>query len=422
MFQMFNCLLLLRPTESATLFAQQLGRGLRRAEGKSHLTVLDLIGQHRKEFRFDQRLSAILDRRRGSIKDQVEAGFPFLPAGCTVDLDRKSTEVVLENLKEASRHSMPARIVDDLKQAGPEMGLAEFLEKYEHRVESIYRSKCSWTGFRKEAGFSAFESSDAELEALALRNLSRLTHLDDPERGGFYGSLLARDESPRPLNFSERQRRLTTMLAWGLGSGKSGRESLDEFFADLWKEDAVKAELRQLLGVVADRAYTNPLLFDANSEIPLDVHARYSREEIVAALGFGEGIKPKITQGGVLWVPQAESDVFFIDLHKAERDYSPTTMYRDYAINRELFHWESQSRQAPHQPMVQRYINHRERGTKVQLFVRERKQGELGTMPFTYLGPADYVSHQGEFPVQFTWRLRTPMPAELFESARSVAA
>ena len=43
-------------------------------------------------------------------------------------------------------------------------------------------------------------------------------------------------------------------------------------------------------------------------------------------------------------------------------------------------------------------------------------------MPFTFLGPADYVSHKGEYPVQFTWKLKTPMPAELFESARSVAA
>ncbi len=97
-------------------------------------------------------------------------------------------------------------------------------------------------------------------------------------------------------------------------------------------------------------------------------------------------------------------------------------MYRDYAINRELFHWESQSRQSPHQPTVQRYINHEQRGTRVLLFVRERKTFELGTQPFTFLGPVSYVDHRGERPVAFTWRLPTPMPEELFEIARSVAA
>jgi hypothetical protein len=159
-----------------------------------------------------------------------------------------------------------------------------------------------------------------------------------------------------------------------------------------------------------------------SDDIPLSVHAQYSREEIIAALGSGEGVKPKITQGGVLWVPEAASDCFFVDLHKAERDYSPSTMYRDYGINRELFHWESQSRQAPHQPMVQRYINHRDQDSNILLFVRDRKRSELGTMPFTFLGPAEYVSHKGEYPVQFTWKLKTPMLAELFESARSAAA
>ena len=122
-------------------------------------------------------------------------------------------------------------------------------------------------------------------------------------------------------------------------------------------------------------------------EFPLTLHARYSRAEVVAALGFGDGAQAKGDPGRHPWVEQAQSDVFFIDLHKAERDYSPTTMYRDYAINRELFHWESQSRQTPQQPTVQRYINHGREGTRVLLFVRERKTFELGTQPFTFLGP-----------------------------------
>jgi hypothetical protein len=158
----------------------------------------------------------------------------------------------------------------------------------------------------------------------------------------------------------------------------------------------------------------------AVNDVPAAVS--YSRQEVVAALGFAEGVKPKVTQGGILWVPRAASDVFFVDLHKAERDYSPTTMYRDYAINRELFHWESQSRQTPNQPTVQRYINHRATGSDVLLFVRERRNFELGTQPFTFLGPVEYVDHRGERPVAFTWRLPVPMPESLFEVARSVAA
>jgi hypothetical protein len=213
-----------------------------------------------------------------------------------------------------------------------------------------------------------------------------------------------------------------TMLAWGLGSGTAGHEILADFLEALWREDAVRDELLELFDVIDQRSSTRASPSLLPSEIPLALHARYSRQEVIAALGFSEGVKPKVTQGGILWVPQAKSDVFFVDLHKAERDYSPTTMYRDYAINRELFHWESQSRQTPRQPTVQRYISHRSQGTRILLFVRERKTFELGTQPFTFLGPADYVEHHGERPVAFTWRLPMPMPETLFETARSVAA
>jgi superfamily II DNA or RNA helicase len=420
-----DCLLLLRPTESATLFTQQLGRGLRQAEGKSHLTVIDLIGQHRKEFRFDNRLTAIVDRRRGPIADQVEAGFPFLPAGCSVELDRQSTEVVLENLREATRRSRPARMVADLKQAGESITLAEFLDPdhYDHRIEDVYRgSDRCWTSLRRQAGLSTAEAFDAEFEKGALRNLSRLAHVDDAERSTFYRDLLARDRAPDIEQMDTRQQRLLTMLAWGLGSGRSGRSDLGSYLEDLWKEEVVRDELLQLLAYLEGVSRTRSVGLSLAPEIPLSVHARYSREEILAALGSGTGVNPRSSREGILRVDEAQADAFFVTLKKAERDYSPSTMYRDYAINRELFHWESQSGQAPHQPTVQRYINHRDEGRNILLFVRDRKRNELGTTPFTFLGPAEYVSHEGEYPVQFVWRLKTPMPAELFESARSVAA
>ena len=416
-----DCVLLLRPTASATVFTQQLGRGLRRAAGKSHLTVIDLIGQHRREFRFEDRLQAILDTRRGRVIDQVAADFPFLPAGCTVDLDRQSREIVLDNLRAAVRRSRWATLVADLRAEPDSTRLGEFLDRHDHRLEDVYR-RGTWTRLRREAGRTTAPSSDPALETHMLKALTRLTHIDDPERVAFYREQFLGSKPPRERDLDERHKRLITMLAWGLGSGGSGCETIAGFLEALWREDAVRDELLQLLDVIDQRSTTTASPSPLPSEIPLTLHARYSRQEVIAALGFGGGVKPKVTQGGILWIPQAKSDVFFVDLHKTERDYSPTTMYRDYAINRELFHWESQSRQTPRQPTVQRYINHGSEGTRILLFVRERKTFELGTQPFTFLGPADYVEHHGERPVAFTWRLPMPMPEALFETARSVAA
>jgi superfamily II DNA or RNA helicase/HKD family nuclease len=415
-----DCLLLLRPTESATLFTQQLGRGLRRAKGKSHLTVIDLIGQHRAEFRFEDRLRAIADPRRGPVAEQVERGFPFLPVGCAVELDRKSHEIVLKNIKAAVQQRRWGALVQDLVDAPPDTTLVDFLDRCALDVGNLYRNRHCWTELCREAGREMPPASDARFEAQTLATLGRLTHIDDPERVHFYSEALKSAEPPN-LDTDERSRRLLTMLAWGLSSGKD-HKSLKRFFAALWAESTVRDELVELLTVLDARSRAAPQPSPLDPEIPLTPHARYTRQEIVAALGFAEGAKPKVTQGGVLWIPEARSDVFFVDLRKAERDYSPTTMYRDYAISRELFHWESQSRQAPHQPTVRRYIEHSQQGTNVLIFVREQRRDALGTAPFHFLGPASYVSHEGERPVAFTWRLQTPMPEELFEVARSVAA
>jgi superfamily II DNA or RNA helicase/HKD family nuclease len=417
-----DCLLLLRPTASATVFAQQLGRGLRRAARKSHLTVIDLIGQHRREFRFDDRFSALLDTKRGTVISQVRDDFPFLPAGCNVDLDRQSREIVLENLKAAVYRTRWATLVTDLRSEVDGTELVDFLERHTHRIEDVYRGGRSWTSLRREAGHATAAAADRQLEVQSLKAMGRLTHIDDPERVVFYREVIQAASPPRDRAFDERHRRLLTMLAWRLGSGNAGTESLSNYFGALWAEEAVRHEIAELLRALDARSRTRASPSVLPPEIPLTLHGRYAREEVVAALGYATGAKPKVTQGGILWVPESRSDVFFVDLQKSERDYSPTTMYRDYAINRELFHWESQSRQSPVQPTVQRYIRHDQEGTNVLLFVRERKTFELGTQPFTFLGLASYVEHRGERPVAFTWRLASPMPEELFEVARSVAA
>jgi superfamily II DNA or RNA helicase/HKD family nuclease len=418
-----DTVLLLRPTASATVFTQQLGRGLRRARGKSNLTVIDLIGQQHREFRFDDRLKAILDARRGKISEQVENEFPFLPAGCTVDLDRQSRDIILENLKAAVRRSRWKTLVEDLRREQDGIRLSEFLRKYDHRLEDIYKQPGrSWTQLRRDARHSTLQPSDPEFERQILRALSRVTHIDDPERVGFYGSTLNGSEPPVMAALDERQRRLVTMLAWDLGAGSTSFASLDHFFLALWRERSVRRELIELLEVLDRDSTTRSRPSQLPPEVPLVLHAKYTRTDVLAALGIGDGLKPPPSREGLSSTSDGKYDAFFVDLQKSEREYSPTTMYRDYAINSELFHWESQSTQAPNQPRVRRWIQHQELGGSILLFVRDKRRSEIGTQPFTFLGSVTYVEHHGERPVAFTWKLPEQMPEELFEVARSVAA
>ena len=158
------------------------------------------------------------------------------------------------------------------------------------------------------------------------------------------------------------------------------------------------------------------------AEVPLALHARYSRAEVIAALGFGDGVKPKVTQGGILWMPEARCDVFFVDLRKAERDYSPTTMYHDYAINRELFHGNHNRAKPRTNRRCSATSTTRPRDRACCSSFANVKRSSSAHKPFSFLGPVSYVDHRSERPVAFTWRLSVPMPEELFEIARSVAA
>jgi hypothetical protein len=202
---------------------------------------------------------------------------------------------VLDNLKAAVRRSRWLTLVSDLRAEPEGTTLLQFLDHRAHRLEDVYRGERSWTQLRRDANHTTPEPSDRELERRSLTALGRLTHIDDPERVAFYRELLNQSEPPRVEEFDERQRRLLTMLAWGLASGSSAAASLSTFFAMLWREAAVRAELLELLD---DRSRTGATPSGLPPEIPLSLHARYSRQEVIGAPGYASGVKPKVTQAG----------------------------------------------------------------------------------------------------------------------------
>ena len=154
-------------------------------------------------------------------------------------------------------------------------------------------------------------------------------------------------------------------------------------------------------------------------DCPLDLHCTYSRDQILVAMDF---MKPATVREGVKYIHDKAVDLLFVTLNKSEKDYSPTTMYNDYSINEELFHWQSQSATTVTSPTGIRYINQRKKGSRILLFVRENKKDRIlaTTESYTFLGTVEYVEHSGSKPINITWRLSRPIPAKFYKKSNKL--
>jgi len=250
-----------------------------------------------------------------------------------------------------------------------------------------------------------------------------MASIDDMERISTWSGWLEAHGPPTVEALSMGQQRLAAMLFFTFWPDGGRWPSIQAGFDHLWAHPAVVAEAIELLAIMAERIEHVPVqLGPAFIDVPLLVHCRYSREELLAGLGRATLSRPPSNdREGVRYVEDVQADVFTFTLQKSERDYSPTTMYRDYAISQELIHWESQSTTSLESRTGQRYLRHRELGTYVLLFARETEKDDIGTRSFLFLGPASYVSHQGSRPIAITWRLEQPLPADFFATAQVLA-
>jgi superfamily II DNA or RNA helicase/HKD family nuclease len=413
-----DTVLFLRPTESPTVFLQQLGRGLRQAQGKLVLTALDFVGHQRKEFRFDKRFRALTGQTRKGLQRQVEQGFPFLPSGCQIVLDKVTQEAVLQNLRDQVTGTR-REIVAELRAHGRQ-DLQTFLSESGIELSDVLRDRRSWTNLRREAGIPT--PNGGKHEATLLRRVRALAHVDDPTRMRAYRALLA-DDAPPYDELGTDQQLHAQMLFFSLWPNGGGFQSFGAGLAALRSEHALRDELIQVIDITMDRARHRTLqLAGKLASLPLRVHASYQREEILTALRYANlERRPSTFQQGVVFSPEINTDAFLVTLHKSEADYSPTTMYRDYAISPSLFHWETQSATSVTSKTGQRYIDHRQRGSNIFIFARAHIETEMGTSPYVFLGPATYVNHTGDRPIAITWRLQDPMPTDLFQAASVVA-
>lgn len=408
-----DTLLLLRPTNSATVFLQQLGRGLRRTETKPVLTVLDFIGQHRAEFRFEEQFRALTNLTRNRLVDHIERDFPQLPSGCQIILEGKSKDLILDNIRTQLGATIKTLVTEAKAYDTPR--LADYLRESRREIKELYKSDNSWTTVLRKAGL--VEDPAPSEEAALLKRVHAFLHIDDPERARAYRRLLS-DDAPTYEALNPTDQTYAHMLFFNLWDNAGGFTSFQQGLESLRSQHVFRDELRQVLSYVIERSDHFPIpLSGPHRHIPLKVHSAYNRSEILAALGvarFG-GQMPRSFAQGVQWVDEIQTDALLITLEKNEKDFSPTIRYKDYALSPTLFHWESQNATAETSRTGLRYRHHEQQGSHVLLFMRRYKNNDMGkSQPWMLLGPATYVEHTGSKPMAITWRLQHELPADVW--------
>ena len=440
-----DTLLMLRPTQSLTLFLQQLGRGLRRAPLKSVLTVLDFVGHQNKNFMIHSKYRAFA--RQGALTvDDIES--PELPAGCYFSLDEVTQKQVLKKIRESLRMNKNALLdtaksyLENMQQNSAEPDIrptvVDFINHYGLGLPHIYgRSSevtlpgvtkpvaTTWTSLQAASGLypDLVVPFQNNISIEVNRRVKVLKHVNDNFRIDAYLELLNTDILEQDM--TDEQRRYAWMLLFSvwpnaMWEGSTERFSLDEGLATLRMNRGILQELESIWrrNAILDTNSTLPL-FEGEG-VPLRTHAYYSREELFAGLGGQEGSfgVPTGFREGVKTFNSSNTTALVVNLEKSEKHFSPTTMYKDYAISTSEFAWDSQNPTTPESQPGQLFQHHEELGHRIVLFVRRNKKDAIGTSPYMCLGTVKYISHEGSKPMHIRWSLDRPMPASMFQTAK----
>lgn len=426
-----DTVLFLRPTESLTIYLQQLGRGLRLADGKICLTVLDFVAQANQSYNYESRFRALVGRTTNGIQKEIEDGFTFLPRGCSITMERQAQEYILKNIKEAifNLRRLRKEVKYFTQNTGRELTIENFIENFDLDWRVIYKTPGSWARLKVQAGLAvdAFDENSKYIKLLE-GGLARLYHTNSYEYLNYLQTLLLNGmrQVARPTSRQKEFFELFYYTIWMNDPEKVCKETcIPDVIKD--KNQAVLSlndlswfmeELRFLINLRISQLCktTRWINIDENTEIEL--YGCYSADEVHLLL---EGKLGRWQVFGTQYNYEKKIAMVFVTLNKSDKEYSPSTLYEDYAISPEQFHWQSMNKVTKESEEGKRIINQRNNGWKFILFVRDSKEDKYGnTNGYYCLGLMDFNSCYGEKPLNVVWDMQNQIPGFILESAKAI--
>jgi len=436
-----DTLLFLRPTESLTIFLQQLGRGLRVTNDKECCTILDFVGNSRPEYDFSHKFRAMVGKTNQAIAKEIKQGFPHLPLGCRIELQEKTQAMILENISQATlnKNKLISLIANYPHATHLPLTLTNFLHIHPNiTLEDIYKVKCGkfggWSVLLDASKKKEIAPENKPLYAAYYRAINnRLLNCSSISYLRFIKELCENNFSISALNTDKNSQNHQQQFAlmchydfWDKTGKPLGFSDVAESLLAL-RNTILLSELASVISMLIERLEVSE--FDmprVNNAVvdssPLKMHVRYPKEHILVAFGDSVFTKKSSSREGVLNIANANTELLFVTLNKCEKQFSATTMYHDYAISPTLFHWQTQNSARPNSGRGLGYITQKETNKTFLLFVREQGKDESGrTMGFVNFGPVDFVKYEGCQPMNITWKLKHPMPAYLWHETAKLA-
>jgi len=416
-----DTVLFLRPTESLTVFLQQLGRGLRLADGKDCLTVLDFVGNARPEYDFETKFRALIGKTTTSVQKEIEDDFPHLPLGCSIVLEKKTKETILENIRKATSlnvNQLITKIINFQHQTDLPLTLNNFIELYHIPIQTIYK-KDSWSRLCQRAGvLPDFNNTNEKQIYSAISN--KWLSTNSTSYFNFILKIAKLNFNINIDNFDENGKAMLLMLHYDVWQNPGGYKSLEESIRTIGKNKILVDEIIEVLEILIDKVDFKEIDIQLPYNQPLKLHARYTRDQILSAFRLSTFERKSPSREGIAENIELNTELLFINLIKSEENFSPTTMYDDYAISETLFHWQSQNSSRPDIGKGLSYVRHQENDKKILLFIREKAKDEKGnTMGYVFIGEAYFKENEGEKPMNIKWELNEPIPNYLWkESAK----
>ena len=410
-----DTVLFLRPTESLTIFLQQLGRGLRLSAGKTELTVLDFVAQANRKYDFASRFRALTLQPEKNIQKQIKEGFTLLPLGCSIVMEKKARQYILDNITGAIYNKN--RIVKEINSYATIPTLTQFLENNGQDIHILYQGSNCWSSLKRAAGRISY--ADDTVTKRLEKGVSNLIHHNTASFLRFVERFIAGED----VHKVEVNKTYAIMLYYALFQdklSKTGYNSINEALEliHLPKYDCFKQEIAEIVSFLLARLDIKTTPIGAEIIPGLELYGCYTREEVFTLVGRQTAeVKMQGAASGVFNLPEHNATLLFVTLNKSEKDFSPSTQYNDYLINEEYFHWQSQNTDSHNNKGGRRYTEQVQTKNKIILFVREEKKDGFGnTSPFHCFGLVDYVSSHDDFPMNVKWKLQKPAMAQYLKA------